>query len=68
VRFAFSDSRRRHFERIPDWPRRLGPIDLAIGRFNPGYGQGMTVAARRRLSFYATFWRAAVTMSIRSTV
>jgi 2-polyprenyl-6-methoxyphenol hydroxylase-like FAD-dependent oxidoreductase len=42
--FSFPESRWRHFARIPDFPRRLLPFGDAICRFNPVYGQGMTVA------------------------
>ena len=42
--FSFPESRWRHFAQVPDFPRRLLPIDDAVCRFNPVYGQGMTVA------------------------
>jgi 2-polyprenyl-6-methoxyphenol hydroxylase-like FAD-dependent oxidoreductase len=44
--FCFPESRWRHFARVPDLPRGLLPIGDAICRFNPVYGQGMTVAVQ----------------------
>src|SRR5262249_6252509 len=46
ARFRFSDSRYRHFDRIPAFPRGLLPFADSICRFNPIYGQGMSVAAQ----------------------
>jgi 2-polyprenyl-6-methoxyphenol hydroxylase-like FAD-dependent oxidoreductase len=45
-RFGFSESIWRHFERLEGFPRGLLPIGDLICRFNPIYGQGMSVAAQ----------------------
>jgi 2-polyprenyl-6-methoxyphenol hydroxylase-like FAD-dependent oxidoreductase len=45
VRYGFPASVLRHFERLDSFPRRLLPVADAICRFNPVYGQGMSVAA-----------------------
>lgn len=44
VRFAFPESRRRHFDRVP---HGLIPIADAVCRLNPVYGHGMAVAAQQ---------------------
>jgi 2-polyprenyl-6-methoxyphenol hydroxylase-like FAD-dependent oxidoreductase len=48
-RFAFPQSRWRHFDRVTDFPRGLLPIGDVICTFNPIYGQGMSVAAQEAL-------------------
>ena len=45
VCYGFRESNRRHFERLDPLPRGLVPLGDSICRFNPVYGQGMTVAA-----------------------
>jgi 2-polyprenyl-6-methoxyphenol hydroxylase-like FAD-dependent oxidoreductase len=46
VRYGFMQSVWRHFERLEHFPRGLLPFGDGICRFNPVWGQGMTVAAQ----------------------
>lgn len=45
-RFGFPSSVRRHFEKLEAFPRGLLPIGDVVCRFNPAFGQGMSVAAQ----------------------
>jgi 2-polyprenyl-6-methoxyphenol hydroxylase-like FAD-dependent oxidoreductase len=49
-RFAFPANVRRHFERLESFPRGLLPMADAACRFNPKYGQGMSIAAAEALA------------------
>ena len=44
-RFRFPESRNRHYDRLEAFPRGLVPIGDALCRFNPVFGQGLSVAA-----------------------
>jgi 2-polyprenyl-6-methoxyphenol hydroxylase-like FAD-dependent oxidoreductase len=50
ARFGFTGSRQRHFERLSEFPRGLLVLGDAICRFNPVYGQGLSVAAQQGLA------------------
>ena len=45
-RFGLPSSLRRHFEKLSVFPRGLLAIGDLVCRFNPGFGQGMSVAAQ----------------------
>jgi 2-polyprenyl-6-methoxyphenol hydroxylase-like FAD-dependent oxidoreductase len=49
TRYGFPASVWRHFERLGTFPRGLLPFGDAICRFNPVYGQGMSVATQEAL-------------------
>ena len=44
--YRFPASYWKHFERLPRLPRGVLPVADALCRFNPIYGQGMSVAAK----------------------
>lgn len=46
TRFRFPGSNWKHFEQMADFPRGLLPLGDAVCRFNPVFGQGMSVAAQ----------------------
>ena len=46
VRYGFRDNVLRHVDRLEFFPRGLIALGDAVCRFNPVYGQGMTVAAQ----------------------
>jgi 2-polyprenyl-6-methoxyphenol hydroxylase-like FAD-dependent oxidoreductase len=46
TRYSMPASVRRHFDRLERFPARLIPLCDSICRFNPVFGQGMSVAAQ----------------------
>jgi 2-polyprenyl-6-methoxyphenol hydroxylase-like FAD-dependent oxidoreductase len=50
-RFRFNESRLRHFDEMQTFPGGLLPLGDAICRFNPVFGQGMSVAAQQAHAF-----------------
>ncbi|MCT2594638.1 hypothetical protein LHJ74_32810 [Streptomyces sp. N2-109] len=55
-----TENRRRHFERVKDWPDGFLVIGDAAGAFNPAYGQGISVAALGALELRQALGRARV--------
>lgn len=50
ARYGFPGSVRRRFDRLEGFPRGLIPIGDSICRFNPVFGQGMSVAAQEAVA------------------
>lgn len=50
ARFRFNESVLRQYQRLGNFPRGVLPIGDAICRFNPIYGQGMSVAAQEAVA------------------
>lgn len=60
ARFGFSVSTRRHYDALPEFPAGLVPLGDAVCRFNPIYGQGMSVAAQEAVGLGRLLERRAV--------
>jgi 2-polyprenyl-6-methoxyphenol hydroxylase-like FAD-dependent oxidoreductase len=58
--YRFPASLWRHFEGLPRLPRGLLPVADALCRFNPVYGQGMSVAAQEARLLQHVLSRAAL--------
>jgi 2-polyprenyl-6-methoxyphenol hydroxylase-like FAD-dependent oxidoreductase len=50
ARYRFPSSVRRRFDKLESFPRGLFPIGDSICRFNPIFGQGMSVAAQEAVA------------------
>lgn len=50
--YRFRESRCLHLDRVTDLPKRLIMVGDAVCRFNPIYGQGMTVAAHQACALH----------------
>jgi 2-polyprenyl-6-methoxyphenol hydroxylase-like FAD-dependent oxidoreductase len=61
ARYGFPASVFRHFKRLEAFPRGLLPLGDAICRFNPIYGQGMSVAAQEACLLHQLFRKRAET-------
>ena len=59
ARFGFSVSTRRHYDRLLEFPAGVIPLGDAVCRFNPIYGQGMSVAAQEAVGLGALLARRA---------
>ena len=59
ARFAFSVSTRRHYDALAEFPAGVVPLGDAVCRFNPIYGQGMSVAAQEAVGLGALLARRA---------